>query len=506
MANQISMVKRNDIITLCKHGFSQREVARKLSVHRHTVSRYVRLARKGPKSTIVPPGSGTEEQAKSTISPPGSAGRKSQCQPYADEIETKLEAGLSAQRIYQDLVLEHDFIGSYDSVKRFVRRLGLNTPLPFRRMECEPGQEAQVDFGSGGPVVTSSGRCKKSHVFRIVLSHSRKGYSEAVFHQTTESFIRCLENAFRYFGGVPKTVVIDNLKAAVSKADWYDPELNPKLQSFCRHYGTVILPTKPYTPRHKGKVESGIGYVKKNALKGRKFGSLSEQNQHLLFWENHVADTRIHGTTRKQVAMVFEQSEKRALLALPISHFPSFNEGKRSVHRDGHVEVDKSYYSVPPEYLGREVWVRWNARLVRIFNSRMEQIALHTRVEPGHFQTLDEHLDYRKRCGIEKGNNWLLNKAACIGGHTQQWAQALLKIRGIAGVRVLMGLLSLTKNHSSEQIDDACRIALSHEAFRLRTIREIIKRGGSSQEEFDFIDEHPIIRNLSDYQAVIQEY
>ena len=262
---------------------------------------YVRLARQG---------------AKSTISPPGTAGRKSQCQPYAEEIEAKLKEGLSAQRIYQDLVVEHDFTGSYDSVKRFVRRLGSAMPLPFRRMECEPAQEAQVDFGTGASVITSEGRRKKSHVFRIVLSNSRKGYSEAVFHQTTDSFIRCLENAFWYFGGVPRTVVIDNLKAAVSKADWYDPELNPKLQSFCRHYGTLILPTKPYTSRHKGKVESGIGYVKNNALKGWKLSSLTEQNHHLLFWENHIADTRIHGTTRKQVAMVCEHSEEKALLPL----------------------------------------------------------------------------------------------------------------------------------------------------------------------------------------------
>jgi transposase len=118
----------------------------------------------------------------------------------------------------------------------------------------------------------------EKHVFRIVLSHSRKGYSEAVWRQTTDEFIRCLENAFHHFGGLPKAIVLDNLKAGVAQPDWYDPEPNPKLRSFADHYGLAILPTRPRTPRHKGKIESGIGYVKGNALKGLVFASLEEEN------------------------------------------------------------------------------------------------------------------------------------------------------------------------------------------------------------------------------------
>ena len=151
-------------------------------------------------------------------------------------IEKKLDLGLHAGRIFQDLVQEQGFHGSYWSVMRFVRRLGQTRELPFLRMECEAGEEAQVDFGSGAPVVGRDGRRRKTHVFRIVLSHSRKGYSEAVFSQNTENFIRCLENAFYHFGGGVKTLVIDNLRAAVSKADWYEPELHPKLRSFSEHY------------------------------------------------------------------------------------------------------------------------------------------------------------------------------------------------------------------------------------------------------------------------------
>ena len=176
-------------------------------------------------------------------------------------------------------------------------------------------------------------------------------------------------------------------RAAVKHPDWFDPELVPKLRSFCRHYGLVILPTKPYTPRHKGKVESGVKYVQNNALKARKFLTLVAENEYLAHWETTVADTRIHGTTRRQVGRVFREVERPVLQPLPRERFPCFQEAPRKVSRDGHVEVAKAYYSVPPEYLGYTVWARWDARLVRIFNQRFEQIALHVRHEQGRFST-----------------------------------------------------------------------------------------------------------------------
>jgi transposase len=416
----------------------------------------------------------------------------------------KLAEGLSAQRIWQDLVADHGFGGGYDSVKRFVRKLGSTEPLAFRRMECPPGQQCQVDFGTGAPIVGPDGRRRRSHVFRTVLGYSRKGYSEAVLRQTTDEFLLCLENAFWSFGGVPRTVVIDNLKAAVKHPDWYDPELNPKVQSFCEHYGTVILPTRPYTPRHKGKVERGIAYVKDNGLKGRTFGRLGQENRHLEQWEAAVADTRIHGTTRRQVGRMFREVEKAALLPLPAGRFPFFHESRRRVSRDGHVEVAKAYYSVPAEYLGRTVWVRWDGRIVRVFNPRMEQIAVHAQRQPGQFSTQGVHIDARKVSGLERGTDWLLRQVSLIGEHSERWAAAMLLERGVAGIRVLQGLLSLTRRHDAAGIERACRIALTHGAFRLRAIRELIKRGGRRQEEFDFLAEHEIIRDLSSYGHIVR--
>ena len=511
MANYLKMADVQAIQALRARGWSFRKIGRVLGIHRDTAARHVRLAEAAASLPAgdenrpnPPPGSVGQNRPNP---PTGDSGPASRCEPFRDTIIAALERGLSYQRIWQDLH-EDGFAGRYDSVKRYARRLAQANPLPFRRMECEPGAEVQVDFGTGAPVIIPAGeslplgvktRRRKTHVFRMVLSHSRKAYSEVVYRQTTEDFIRCLENAFWYFGGVPRTLVIDNLKAAVTKADWYDPDINWKIRSFCEHYGTAILPTKPRMPRHKGKVERIVGYVQDNALKGRTFASLAEQNRHLLNWEAQIADNRIHGTTQKQVRKCFEEVERSALLALPINRFPSFEEGKRRVNRDGHVEVAKAYYSVPPEYLGRDVWVRRESHVIRIFNQRFEQIAFHIPGVPGKFGTQDPHVDERKRSGIERGAAYNLNKASLIGPRTGQWAEQMIQQRGIEGIRPLLGLLSLSKRHRADDIESACELALGHGAYRLRTIRKLLKRQGDRQERFEFMEEHPIIRSLSEY-------
>jgi transposase len=559
MANQLKMAEIHSILTLRTRGWSFRRIAHELGVHRETVARYVQRAGAAkpanapigsgvppdnvtgipdagvtdpfpPKPANAPIGPAAPKPANAPagatnaagppagpawaamLPPPGHAGPTSGCVPYRAMIEAKRAAGLSAVRIHQDLAAEHGATLSYHAVRRFVRTLRAATPLPFRRMECAPGEEAQVDFGRGAPVLvppapgakSSKPRYRRPHVLRVVLSHSRKGYSEVVDRQTTDNFIRCLENAFQHFGGVPKTLVIDNLKAAVTKADWFEPELNPRFLAFCQHYGTVCLPTKPRMPRHKGKVERGVDYVQENGLRGRTFNSLADENRFLAEWETTVADTRIHGTTRQQVGKVFEEVEKPALLPLPATRFPCFQEGQRIVNTDGHVEVAKAYYSVPPEHGGRRVWARWDSQVVRIFDQRFVQIAIHARREPGRFATDNRHIAPEKRGGIERGAAWWLKKAAAIGDQAARWAQALIEQRGIHAVRVVMGLVSLTQRHRDAEIEQACRIARSHAAWRLRDIRSLLKRQNApEQQAFEFIQEHPLIRSLSDYGKLV---
>lgn len=513
MANQLKMADIQSILALSERGWSFRKIAEELGVHRETVARYVREAEGIQNRPQLPTGSESKpaklpagSRLQNRPDPPtGSKVCKSLCEPYRELILEGLDQGLTSQRIWQDLVADHGFEGGYDSVKRFSRSLRSSRQLPFRRIECAPGEEAQVDFGFGAYVIDSDGKRRRSHVLRVVLSFSRKGYSEAVFRQNTESFIRALENSLHYFGGSIRAFVIDNLRAAVNKADWYDPDINPKIRAFADHYGVAILPHRPYTPRHKGKVERGIGYVKDNSLKGRTFESLADLNRHLLDWERKVADTRIHGTTRKQVDKLFEEVERAALQPLPPDRFPFFHEAERKVHRDGHVEVDKSYYSVPPEYLGRKVWVRWDSRVVRIFNQRMEQVAIHPKAEPGRFRTQRRHIVDEKISGVERGAAYYLKRAGRIGPHAARWSEAMIKKRGIEGVRVLLGLLNIANRHPWNEIDRACEVAWSHRTFNLRAVRELIKRQAPKQEQLEFMDEHPIIRSLSEYEEVIRE-
>jgi len=509
--NELKVHQKQAITALHEQGWSNRKIARELGVDRATVSRALAKAAisitgsgsdSSPNAAIALAGSEAVADSNAAISIAGSstAGRQSLCEPWRQQINLALEAGLSAQRIYQDLVVEQQFGGSYCSVQRFVRSQREALALPFRRMEVEPGQELQVDFGQGAWVI-ENGKRKRPHLFRAVLGHSRKGYSEVVWQQTTELFLRCLENAFRALGGVTRTVVIDNLKAGVLQADWYDPELNPKLEEFARHYGTVILPCKPAMPRHKGKVESGVNYGQDNALKGRSFESLSAQNLHLLDWETQVADKRIHGTTKQQVGRIFNEVEKPRLLPLPAGLFPVFQEAQRTVHQDGHVELQKAYYSAPPEYVGRKVWVRWESRLVRLYNLRMEPIGLHARAEPGKFSTDAAHIHDHKRVLIERGADWLLDRARRLGKYSGTWAEQMFAQRGPYAIRVLHGLLALAEKHPVGELESACAQAVEHGAWRLRDLRTLLDRAPARQ--LTFLEKHPLIRDLEAYAKIV---
>ena len=256
---------------------------------------------------------------------------------------------------------------------------------------------------------------------------------------------------------------------------------------------------------NKGKVESSVKYVKNNALAGRKFTALAEVNAFLLHWEKTVADVRIHGTTKRQVAELF-RLEKPFLTSLPASLFPCFQEAPRSVHRDGHVEVAKAYYHVPPEYLGRDVWVRFDSREVRIFiqdkEGTLKQIQVHRRLQPGQFTnargigggqgSLQANMDY-----------WL--KRACnLGASCEQWARAVATHRGVGGLRTLMGLVSLTDRHSFPAVNQACERAWAKGTWRLRDVKALLA-AKEIQTQITFEEHHPLIRNLSEYGLFIQK-
>lgn len=529
MANRLAMDKSLAIHNLRSAGYSERRIAQTLGISRGAVRRH--LAAEISNRTTAQTGQGAEAQSRpgdpngtraqtgandeheepnrvGLASPPDQSGQGggSQCEPFREIIGEKVHAGLSAKRIHQDLVAEHGFVGKYWSVYRFVSSLQSSGELPFRRIEVAPGEELQVDFGTGAKIRDPSGTFRRTHVFRCVLSHSRKGYTESVFKQNTESFIRALENAFWAFGGVPRRIVFDNAKCAVKTPDWYDPELNPKIVDFCKHYGCAFIPTRVRTPRHKGKVERGVDYVQENALRGHEFESLAAQNEHLRRWETNVADTRIHGTTRKQVRGAFESFERPALAKLPADRFAFYHEVRRKVSRDGHISVNRTCYSAPPEFLGREVWVRYDSRLLRILDDQLRLIATHPITERGKFRTDPRHIASEKISPIERGIGHLLGKMRLIGPSSTRWAEAVIEGRGVEASRVLQGVLAMSRKHSSEEIESACETAWRSGAINCRIIRTLLKRRPSaSQKTMEFMEDHPIIRSIGEYSRFIHD-
>jgi hypothetical protein len=171
------------------------------------------------------------------------------------------------------------------------------------------------------------------------------------------------------------------------------------------------------------------------------------------------------------------------------------------------VAVAQAYYSVPPEYVGRQVWVRWDAHLVKVCNHRRETIAVHARQEAGRFATTAAHLHSHKTSKVERGTSYLLQQAALLGPEVAGWSQAMLQARGVEGVRVLVGLLALARRHPEWDLNPACRIALSHQAYRLRAIRELLQTplAVGEQTTLGFLESHPIIRGLQEYDALVKD-
>lgn len=484
MSNTLKMDKKQAIIALSALGRSHRNIAEELGVHRNTV-----------KAALEP-----LEDSKCTISLTGKRlGRASKCEPFRALIEGKLDQGLDALRIHEELVGGEGFDGSYHSVQRFVRALKQASPKRVWRMEVEPGEEAQIDYGTMMLIEGENGRLRRVQLLRVTLSFSRRSYSEAMMGQDSESFIRGLENAFLHFGGVAARLCPDNLKAAVTRADWHDPEVNPKLLSFARHYKTAIMPTRPYTPQHKGKIERGIKSLKRE-LKGRRFASLAQLNEYLRKWECNVADQRIHGTTRRQVLEHFLSEEKPALRPLPGNLFPCYREGRRKVGRDCFVTVEKAYYDVPEQYIGRRVWVRWDPRMVRVLDSSQKSICSHARIPPGKF-TKALGADGRQG-SFEEGSIYYRGKCSRIGPGARTWADGVIANREQMAIRIMQGLLSLTSKYSRGQIERACAKASLHGQYRLAQLRNWLSRP-QEQESFSFLESHEIIRQPGSYDGHI---
>lgn len=494
MANYLQMPKKQQVLALLDLGWSYRRIQAETGVYRGTVRAYDLARRAKPAKTFpgseTPPTAGAlGEEAEGAANPAktfaGSAANPAKTFPgspprrrftasvYAAAITEKLDAGLSLQRIWQDLAEEYGYSASYESVKRFVRTLA-----PTRRavgvFHCAPGAEGQIDFFRGAPTLdTTTGEWRRPWVFRLTLGHSRHGYEEAVWDQTLETFLRLHERAFRDLGGVPLVVRHDNLKAAVVRACFYDPDSHEVYLAFAAHWGFTPLPTQPRSPQENGKQERSGGYVKGNALKGRRFDSREAQNAFLRHWNRTIARLRIHGTTRRQVWTHFVETEQSALQPLAPTPFPFFRAGERTVHADGHVEVAGSFYPVPLALLGRRVRVQWDAQLVRVFD-RDTLAAIHPRVAAGLYAPKpgEAEASSRQQAFVDR----LVGSCARVGAPLEQWARAALATRGVRAIRLIQGVLGLTRKHPRERVLLAVAEAHTHRHFRYQTIRQLVER------------------------------
>jgi transposase len=429
---------------------------------------------------------------------------KSKAAPYDAVIREKLEHGQHARSIYQDLVVEHQYQGSYDSVKRYIRKLSKKSPKLYARIETAPGEEAQVDFGEGAPTLKNN-RYYKPWLFVMTLSNSRKSYQETVWKQDVETFLRCHEHAFQFFGGVPNIIKIDNLKSGVLKAHLYEPELNPNYLAFSQHYGFVPLPCRVATPQHKGKVESNIKYVQNNALQGKRFSSLDQQNTYLRFWNKTWASTRIHGTTKKQVQMMFE-TEKPYLKSLPATSFEFFKIGTRKVNvLDSHIEVAGAYYPIPPHYIGKRVIVHYNSKYIKVYYQQQLIQQLST-VAKGRFHPDKRCLPKHKTWEQNQYITYLFDKCQKIGPDVLTWAQKAEQLRNQRAYRSIQGVIALRRHYPDSILNWACRQSLEQQAVSYHVVKKIaeqIRLQKDIQKEIHFTQQSDVIRSLDEYQHLL---
>jgi len=436
-----------------------------------------------------------------TLPKPCGKGPCGASEAYRELIERELSRGRNAMGIWQDLVDTQGFTGGYQSVKRFVRKLrGAASPEARVIIETRPGEECQVDYGTG-PMVrdADTGKYRRTRLFVLTLGASRKCVRLLTFRSSTRVWAELHEKAFRRLGGTPRIVVLDNLREGVLSADIHDPRLNPLYRDVLAHYGVTALPCKVRDPDRKGKVESGVGHAQKTPLKGKKFESLEEAQAYLDHWEENWADKRIHGRTKRQVAAMFAE-EKPFLQALPLEPFRYYQYGVRTVHLDNCVEVEAAYYGAPPGWIGRQVHVQWDAMYVRLLDPLSgELLREHLSGKRGGHRIRDADRPHRTPPQLLQ----LLARAHKAGPNIGAVSDAIHQRQAETGIRRILGMLSLAKKYGNAACDDACAAALELRVPEYRFVRRYLER--SPQAPLNLRQVDPLIRELTQYRELIQQ-
>ncbi|MEN8184231.1 MAG: IS21 family transposase [Myxococcota bacterium] len=514
MANVLGREKREQVLALGRLGWTLRRIEAETGVRRETASAYLKAAG----IAIRPPGrwgksppkpaketSTDSKPAKEASSGPvawppvpGRSPQASACEPYRELIERAVAQGRNAMVIWQDLVDDYGFPSRYASVQRFVKKLReTRRPEAHPVITTAPGEEGQVDYGDG-PMVRhpDTGKYRRTRLFVFTLGCSRKSVRLLTWKSSSRIWAELHERAFRRLGGAPRVTVLDNLKEGVLKPDVYDPTLNPLYRDMLAHYGVTALPCRVLHPDRKGKVESDVGHAQQK-LQGLRFEALDEGQAYLDRWESRWADTRIHGTTKRQVAAMFAE-EKPHLLPLPVEPFRYYAYGERTVHLDGAVEVEGAYYHLPPGWLGRRVHAQWDVLHVRLLDPTTGTlIREYVRQERGKRRLRDEDRPERTPPSSQR----LLTRAESAGRSIGVLCRAIYAQDGPTGIRRILGVLSLAKKHGAAAVDDVCSEALALEVPTYRFVRRALEKRASLPLSLKQID--PLIRELTHYRDLI---
>ncbi|HXZ71611.1 MAG TPA: IS21 family transposase [Streptosporangiaceae bacterium] len=472
------MTDVREVLRRLRVGEPARRIARELGLSRNTVAGYHRWARQhGLLAGELPDAA----SLATLLRPPESAQprpEQSGVAPFRAQVVAWRQQGVEGQAIFQLLVEQHGFTGSYSAVKRFLRRLEPPTPRATVRVETAPGEEAQVDFGPAGLLFDSDGdRLRRAWAFVMTLSFSRHQYVEFVFDQTVATWCRCHRAAFEWFQGVPRRVVLDNLKAAIVRAVLYDPQVQRVYRELAEHYGFLIAPCRPQTPEHKGKVEQGgVHYVSRNCLAGRAFRDVHHANEHALRWCVETAGRRCHGTIKQQPLVLFETVERPALLPLPATPWVPVTWKQAKLHPDCHVVFNGAYYSAPHRLIGQRLWVRAAATQVQLFHD-YALVATHLAARPGQRRTLHDHLPPDKVHFLLQTPRWCQEQAATIGPTCATFIAALLGERPLDRLRGAQGVLRLAQRYGPTRLEAACARASAVGEYRYTTVKLILAAG-----------------------------
>jgi transposase len=474
---RVNVLDIREILRRVRLGESDRAIAKALRTARKTVKKYRMWGEQmGLLEGDLPPNKELQALLQATMPEVPAPQTQSTVAPYQELILSWRKRGLEAQAIFQRLQDDHDFEGSYAAVWRFVRKLEPRTPEATVRIEVKPGAEAQVDFGYAGYMLDpKTGKRRKTWVFVMTLSWSRHQYVEFVFDQKVETWIRLHVNAFAYFSAVPRRIVLDNLKAAIIKACLEDPVVQRSYRELAEHYGFLVAPHRPRKPEHKGKVESGVHYVKRNLLATKDFADIHQANAGALEWIEKRAGQRIHGTTKEKPWVRFHEVEQAALLPLPSVAYDLAVWKRITVNRDCYVHFDKAYYSAPYTLRTQRVWVRGGLTSVSIYFDH-ELRALHPRAQqPGERHTTLSHLPPDKVAGLTTTRETCAAQAAEIGPSTSQVVTRLLAERPVDRLPMVRRLLRLAETYGELRLERACTRALHFDDYKAGTIRRILE-------------------------------